>query len=71
MAVPPGVVTVTSTVPGRGAGVVAVIVVSVIDGEAVAGGGAEGDRGGADEVGAGDGHGGATRLGPVVGVTRW
>ena len=63
--VPPGVVTVTSTVPVP-AGLSAVIVVSLTTVKLVAGVRAEVDRGGAGEAGPGDRH----HVPPAAGPNR-
>ena len=63
---PPGVVTVTSTVPVP-AGEVAVTDVALLTVKPVAGVGAELDRGGPGEAGAGDGDRCAAGVGPASG----
>ena len=67
--VPPGVVTVTSTVPVP-AGAVAVMVVALLTVKLVAAVVPKLDRGGAGEVGAGDGDAVPPAGGPAVGLTR-
>ncbi len=66
--VPPAVVTVMSTVPAPSAGEVAVMEVALFDREAGGCGGSERHRGGCREAGAGDGHAGPARRGPLVGA---
>ena len=67
--VPPGLVTVMSTVPAVPAGAVAVICEALTTVTLVGGGRAELDGGGASEAGPGDRDRRAPPVGPAVGAT--